>query len=89
MIKLEQIRTKMQEAIVRSGLTQIELARRLNIKYQTVGQYLSGRAMPSLETFANLCTVLDLDANEILCISNAEKIIKKEERNSIDKDPES
>lgn len=25
--------------------------------------------MPALDTFANLCEVLDLDANEILCIN--------------------
>lgn len=25
--------------------------------------------MPALDTFANLCAVLDLDANEILCVS--------------------
>lgn len=24
--------------------------------------------MPALDTFANLCAVLDLDANDILCV---------------------
>lgn len=69
MIILEQIRKKLVCAIRESGLSQTEIARRLNIKQQTVQQYLSGRAMPSLDTFANLCVVLDIDPAEILCIS--------------------
>ena len=68
MITVEQIRLKLQEAIKHSGMTQTEIAKRLNIYQSAVQQYLSGRAMPALDTFANLCDVLDLDANEILCI---------------------
>jgi len=69
MVTLTQIRDNITEAIRNSGLTQTELAKRLGIKQQTVAQYLSGRAMPALDTFANLCAVLDLDANEILCLT--------------------
>ena len=68
MITLEQIRTKMIEAIQTCGITKADLSRRLNIKPPTLSQYLSGRAMPALYTFANICAVLDVDANEILCI---------------------
>ena len=68
MIVLEDIRNNLIEAIKTSGLTQTQIAEKLNIKQQTVSQYLSGRAMPSLDTFANLCVLLDLDANEILNI---------------------
>lgn len=68
MITLEKIRQKLKEAIKQSGMTQTELATLLQIKQPTIGQYLSGRAMPALDTFANLCKLLDLDANEILCI---------------------
>ena len=69
MITLEQIRTKLQEGIKLSGLSQTEIARRLGIKQQQISCYLHGIKMPALDTFANLCAVLDLDANEILCIS--------------------
>lgn len=41
----------------------------LNIKQPTLSQYLSGRAMPALDTLANLCNVLDIEPNEILCFS--------------------
>lgn len=70
MIVLADIRKRLCEAIRESGLTQIEIARRLGIAQATVGQYLSGRAMPALDTFANLCAVLDVDPAYILCLSN-------------------
>ena len=68
MITLEQIRERLAEVIRNSGMTQTELARRLGIRQPTIGQYLSGRSMPALDTFANLCKVLDVDANDILCL---------------------
>ena len=67
MITLAQIQKRLAESIRQSGMTQTELARRLGIKPPTVSQYLSGRSMPALDTLANLCKVLDLDANDILC----------------------
>ena len=69
MITLDQIRTRLIEAIKQSGKSQTELARILNVKQQTIACYISGKAMPALDTFANLCAVLDLDANEILCVN--------------------
>ena len=68
MITLEQIQKRLAECIKQSGMTQTELAARLGITQPTIGQYLSGRAMPALDTLANLCKVLDLDANYILCL---------------------
>ncbi len=69
MITLNNIQQRITEAIKQSGLTQTEIARRLNIKQQTIACYISGRALPALDTFANLCIILDLDANEILGIN--------------------
>ncbi len=70
MIVLNKIRERLIEAIKQSGLSQTEIAKRLGIKQPTVGQYLSGRAMPALDTFANLCEILDLDPAYILCLTN-------------------
>ncbi len=68
MITLENIRNELQQAIKTSGKTQTQIAKELCVSQQTVQQYVSGRAMPALDTLANLCVILDLDANEILCI---------------------
>lgn len=67
MITLDQIQKRLAEAIRQSGLSQTAIAKALNIKQPTVGQYLSGRAMPALDTLANLCKLLDVDTNYILC----------------------
>lgn len=68
MINIDKIQINIAEAIKQSGLTQSEIASRLGIKRQQISCYLHGSKMPSLDTFANLCAALDLDANEILCI---------------------
>ena len=67
MITLAQIQKRIAEAIKQSNFTQVELAERLEVKQPTISQYVSGRVMPALDTLANLCKVLDLDANDILC----------------------
>ena len=68
MITLDQIRQKIAEAIKHSGISQSEVARKLRISPSTVSHYMHGNKMPALDTLANLCKILDLDANEILCI---------------------
>lgn len=67
MITLEQIRTRLIEAIRQSGLTQTEIAKRLNISQSNVAHYLRSDIMPALDTFANLCVVIDADPSYILC----------------------
>ena len=68
MATLQQIHIKLADAIKLSGYTQKELAQKLQVSQQTVSHYIKGDKLPSLDTFANLCEVLDLDANDILCI---------------------
>lgn len=68
MITLNQIREKLIDAINRSGKTYTQIAREIGVTQQTVSQYIHNNKMPALDTFANLCKVLDLDANDILCI---------------------
>lgn len=69
MITAEQIQERLKEAIKQSGMTQTEIAKKTGIIQQSVAQYLSGRAMPALDTFANLCVVLDVDPADILCVN--------------------
>lgn len=70
MIKLEQIQKSIAEAIVQSGMTQNEIAQKIGVKRPQISCYIHGKKMPALDTLANLCAVLDLDANEILCIAD-------------------
>lgn len=70
MITLNKIHERLAEAIKQSGLSQSELACRLNIRQSNISHYIKGDKMPALDTFANLCAVLDVDANDILCISD-------------------
>ena len=63
---LDEIRARLVDAIRKSELTQKELANQIGVCQQSVAQYLSGRAMPSLDTFAKICIVLELDPAEIL-----------------------
>lgn len=70
MVTLEQIRARLQEAIKQSGMSQTALAKRIGIGQQTISEYLHGKSMPALDTFANLCKVLDVSADYLLCLEN-------------------
>lgn len=70
MVTLDQIRERLQAAIKQSGQSQTALAKRLNISQQTISHYIKGDKMPALDTFANLCAVLDIDPAYILCLTN-------------------
>lgn len=67
MITLEHIQKRLSEAIKQSGMTQNEIANQLGISYVQISCYVHGKKMPALDTLANLCKILDLDANYILC----------------------
>lgn len=69
MIKLEQIHDKLAEAIKKCGLSQSEIARRLNVRQSNISHYIKGDKMPALDTFANLCAILDLNTDDILCLA--------------------
>ena len=74
MVTLENIQKKLSEAIRLSGLTQTAIGKKLGVSQQTISHYLKGDKMPALDTFANLCILIDLDPAEILCVvSSTEK----------------
>ncbi len=67
-IIIKDIQAKLAEAIKTSGMTRTAIAEKLNVTQATVSHYVIGDKMPALDTFANLCKILDVDANDILCI---------------------
>lgn len=73
MITLNEIQEKFTKELKNCGITQTALAKKLGIKQQNISQYIKGQTFPALDTFANICKLLDLDANEILCINEKEK----------------
>lgn len=69
MITLEQIRKNLQQEIKHSGLTQAEIAKKLNISEQVVSCYVHGKKLPALDTFANLCKEVGIDPLYVLGLS--------------------
>ncbi len=70
MITIEQIQKRIIESIKESGLTQTEIASKLNISRSAISHYVKADILPALDTLANLCKLLDLDANYILCLDS-------------------
>lgn len=73
MVTLQQIQKKLSEAIKQSGLSQTVIANRLDVKQTQISCYVHGKKIPALDTFANLCGILDADPADILCLSEYEK----------------
>ena len=70
MITLTEIQKRLKEYIKTCGLTQTSLAKKLNISQSAISHYIKGDILPALDTFANLCVVLDVDPADILGTSN-------------------
>ena len=66
MIRMEEIQKRLREAIQYSNVTQKELAEKLGINPSTVSKYMRLDKFPSIDTFANICEILDVSADDIL-----------------------
>ena len=66
MISINEIQVRLREAIKTNQLSQKEIAAQLNVHPTTINKYMKVDKFPSLETFANLCKILDVSADEIL-----------------------
>ena len=64
------IKKRLSEEIKNSGLTTIEIAKKINVSPEMVTQYKTTKKLPKLDTFAKLCKELDIDANYVLGIKN-------------------
>ena len=68
MVTLQNIQEALAEALKQRNMTQEELAKRIGVNQSMISHYITGRSMPALDTLSRICTELDLDANEILCV---------------------
>ena len=66
MIKLEDIQKRLREAIQYGTISQKELAQKLGVNPSTISKYMRLDKYPSLDTFANICEILDVSADDIL-----------------------
>ena len=60
------IKQRLSEELKNSGLTTVEIARKVGVTPEMITQYRTTKKLPKLDTFARLCRELDLDANYIL-----------------------
>lgn len=67
---IETIKTRLKEEIKNSGLTTVEIAKRVGISSEMVTQYVTTKKLPKLDTFARLCKELDVSADYILGLSD-------------------
>ena len=66
MITLQEIQKNISVAIQQSGMTQAEIGEKLGVSQQTISHYVKGDKLPALDTFANLCKILEIDPGDIL-----------------------
>ncbi|MDY4675540.1 MAG: helix-turn-helix transcriptional regulator [Candidatus Borkfalkiaceae bacterium] len=66
MIELKDIQKRLRDEIKSSNMTQKQIAEKLGINPSTVSKYVRLDKYPSLDTFANLCEILDVSADDIL-----------------------
>lgn len=69
-MELKDIQKRLRECIEQSGIAQKEIARRIGVSAQTVSKYMRENIFPALDTFAKLCSVLEVKADYILGIGN-------------------
>ena len=62
------IKKRLSEELKNSGMTTVEIAKRIGVSPEMITQYKTTKKLPKLDTFAKLCKVLDIDANYVLGI---------------------
>jgi len=63
---IEKIQQEISKEIKQSCLSQTKIAKQIKVNQHTISRYANCQNLPSLEIFAMLCELLELDPNEIL-----------------------
>ena len=66
MIDILDIQKRLREAIETSHLSKSEIAKRLGVDQSTISKYLHADKFPKIDTFANLCEIIDVSSDDIL-----------------------
>ncbi len=70
MITIESIQENLRDAIKNSTIPKKVLAEKLGVNPSTISKYLHEDKFPSIDTLANLCQILDVSADYILCLKD-------------------
>ncbi len=77
MIDYTHIGVQIRKARIKKGLTQEELASRIDVGVTHISHIETGNTIPSIKTFIKIVNALDCSADEILCreIHSAEPML--------------
>ena len=66
MIEIKDIQSRLREDINTRHIYQKELAKQLGVNPSTITRYMRNDIYPSIDTFANICRILDISSDDIL-----------------------
>lgn len=66
MANTDLIKNRLKDAIKQSGISQSVLSRQLSLSPSCIAHYVKGDILPSLETFTDICKILDVDPAYLL-----------------------
>ena len=69
-MELSKIQKRLRETIKLSGISQKDLATAVGVSQQTISKYMRKNIFPALDTFANLCQILNADPAYILGLTD-------------------
>ena len=61
---------RLKEIMAEKGLKQKDIAEMLNIEQANISFWINNKKLPSLDTFYNLCKILDESADYLLGLTN-------------------
>lgn len=67
---MAEIQKRLRDKIKNSKLSQRQIAEKFGVNSFTVSKYLRQDKFPVLDTFANLCQILDVSSDKILGLND-------------------
>lgn len=77
MFDMQKIGRKIAELRKQKGMTQMELADKMNISYQAVSNWERGNTMPDISKLPELAEIFGVSMEEILCDERRAKIVEE------------
>lgn len=69
-MKFELFKQRLSEELKECKMTQKEIAKILKIDQANISNYIRGKQIPKIDIFADICELLDLNANYILGLAD-------------------